>query len=114
MAFGKLLATNYTCPDCGSTAESRVTDLCDTCVIKFYLDDANLPDFEGYIGAEMKFRPELINLFTLIVEKDKEFSARFANASGSDYDYYEGITDAYGVMKYAVAQILGISKDAIP
>ena len=48
MAFGKLIANDYQCDDCGATAYSRATDCCDRCILKFYLDDENAPDLADY------------------------------------------------------------------
>jgi len=60
MAFGKLSIDGYACEDCGATADRPAIDLCDTCLLKFYFDNANassLPKFEyewfskGYDGG---------------------------------------------------------------
>ncbi|CAB4129714.1 hypothetical protein UFOVP115_96 [uncultured Caudovirales phage] len=48
MVFGKLIANGYECEDCGATAESRTTDCCDTCLLKFYFDNENASDFGDY------------------------------------------------------------------
>jgi len=39
------LTENYVCEDCGATAESRTTDTCDNCVLKFYFDNPSASDF---------------------------------------------------------------------
>lgn len=34
---------NYECPDCGANDHSPVDGLCDTCIMKFYLQDVDAP-----------------------------------------------------------------------
>jgi len=36
----------YECPDCGANDNSPVDGLCDTCILKFYLQDSTAPALE--------------------------------------------------------------------
>lgn len=36
----------YECPDCGANAWSPVDGLCDTCILKFYLQDVDAPAYD--------------------------------------------------------------------
>jgi len=48
MAFGKLSIDGYACEDCGATADRPAIDLCDTCLLKFYFDNANASSFADW------------------------------------------------------------------
>ena len=33
----------YECPDCGASGTPKATDCCDTCILKFFVEDADAP-----------------------------------------------------------------------
>jgi hypothetical protein len=48
MAFGKLLISGWSCPDCGADAYSKTYETCDNCVLKFFFDNENASSFMDY------------------------------------------------------------------
>lgn len=44
--------TTYECPDCGATHESRPSDCCDTCVLKFYFENEFASTLNDYAEEE--------------------------------------------------------------
>ena len=79
MVFGKLIADGYVCEDCGSTSQSRTTDCCDTCLLKFYFDNPNASSFADWREPDHSNKPDTDkpNLADLFSKQFDYFSKGF-------------------------------------
>jgi len=93
--------TEPRCANCGYEDELSQNQMCYNC-------------WNAYEMGRESITESLVILLRMVKAKEKEAYLRLASASGNDYDYNEGLSEAYGIMTFAIADILGVEPSTTP